>query len=74
MLRLGCTQAGADLTRSPKQGNQWPHETDLCSSNIKKGTSLFTLTLAHVLCLHTFSGLHKQNFSKQECLEAFCRL
>ena len=24
----------ADITRSPKQGYQWPHEKDLCPSNI----------------------------------------
>ena len=24
----------ADVTRSPKQGYQWPHEKDLCSSKI----------------------------------------
>ena len=25
-----------DVTRSPKQGYQWPHEKDLCPSKIKK--------------------------------------
>ena len=26
----------ADITRSPKQGYQWPHEKDLCPPKIKK--------------------------------------
>ena len=26
----------ADITRSPKQGYQWPHEKDMCPTKIKK--------------------------------------
>ena len=26
----------ADITRSPKQGYQWPHKKDMCPTKIKK--------------------------------------
>ena len=29
-----------DITRSPKQGNQWPHKKDLCPPKIKKKSTL----------------------------------
>ena len=36
----------ADVTRSPKQGHQWPHEKDLCPPKLKKNVTFYLSTVS----------------------------
>ena len=38
-LLIQALKPWRDITRSPKQGYQWPHEKDLCAPKIKKKSS-----------------------------------
>ena len=45
----------ADITRSPKQGCQWPHKKDICPPTIKKSPVLLEIHkmyyMYHIICV-----------------------
>ena len=58
-----------DVTRSPKQGYQWPHEKDLCPPKIKKKSAdRLSVVLSSCTCHQLLLSGETQYQSKPELL------